>query len=54
LIGYMKDKGDVWFAKMEDIAHYVRQCIDDGSYSPRADKLPYYTSKVTAIPFSKP
>ncbi|RLC22202.1 MAG: hypothetical protein DRH93_10440 [Deltaproteobacteria bacterium] len=46
LIEYMKSKGDVWFAKMEDIAAYVRQCIDDGSYTPRIDKLPYYRDKV--------
>jgi peptidoglycan/xylan/chitin deacetylase (PgdA/CDA1 family) len=46
LIEYMLSKGDVWFARMEDIARHVRQCIDDGTYRPRVDQLPYYRSKV--------
>jgi len=47
LIEYMQSKGDVWFARMEDIARHVRQCIDDGAYDPRVDQLPYYRSKVS-------
>ena len=27
LIEYMQSKGDVWFARMEDIARHVQQCI---------------------------
>ena len=46
LIEYMQGKGDVWFARLEDIARHVRQCIDDGTYRPRVDRLPYYRSKV--------
>lgn len=46
-IEYMQSKGDVWFARMDDIARYVRQCIDDGSYTPRVDKLPYYSNKIS-------
>ncbi|MFT5114148.1 MAG: peptidoglycan/xylan/chitin deacetylase (PgdA/CDA1 family) [Parasphingorhabdus sp.] len=47
LIDYMKNKGDVWFARMEDIAAHVQSCIDDGSYTPRIDHLPYYAGPVT-------
>ena len=50
LIEYMQSKGDVWFARMEDIARHVRQCIDDGSYAPRIDKLPYYRDKISVLP----
>jgi len=50
LIEYMQSKGDVWFARMEDIARHVRQCIDDGSYVPRIDKLPYYRDKISVLP----
>ena len=50
LIEYMQSKGDVWFARMEDIACHVRQCIDDGSYAPRIDKLPYYRDKISVLP----
>lgn len=46
LIEYMMEKGDVWFARMEDIATHVNKCIDDGSYVPRIDHLPYYTGPV--------
>jgi hypothetical protein len=47
----MQSKGDVLFARMEDIAGHVRKCIDDGSYSPRIDRLPYYSEKVSVMPF---
>ena len=46
LIDYMKGKGDVWFARMEDIAAHVYQCIEDRRYVPRVDKLPYYMGPV--------
>jgi len=49
LIEYMKSKGDVWFARMEDVAEHVRNCISDGSYKPRIDKLPYYTDRVSVM-----
>ena len=47
LIEYMQSKGDVWFARMEDIARHVGQCIDNGTYQPRVDRLPYYNSRVS-------
>lgn len=50
MIEYMLGKGGVWFARMEDIAAHVRTCIDDGSYTPRVDNLPYYTEPVYPIP----
>ena len=46
LIEYMLEKGDVWFARMEDIAAHVGRCIDDGSYQPRVDNLPFYDKPV--------
>ncbi len=49
LIEYMQNKGDVWFARMEDIAQHVRDCIDDGSYTPRVDELPYYDKAITPL-----
>jgi peptidoglycan/xylan/chitin deacetylase (PgdA/CDA1 family) len=50
LIEYMLDKGEVWFAPMEEIAGHVRACIDDGSYQPRVDRLPYYDKRVSVMP----
>ena len=45
----MQDKGGVWFAKMEEIAAHVQACIDDGSWSPRVDNLPYYDGPIPEL-----
>jgi peptidoglycan/xylan/chitin deacetylase (PgdA/CDA1 family) len=42
LIEYMLEKGDVWFATTAEIAAHARACIDDGSWVPRVDRLPYH------------
>lgn len=39
-------RGDVWFARMEDIAAHVSQCVADGTWTPRIDNIPYYSSPV--------
>ena len=41
LIETMLRRGEVWFARMEDISAHVRTLIDEGRYVPRVDKLPY-------------
>jgi len=38
----VREKGDVWFASMNEIADYVREVTNNGEYKPRRDKLPYY------------
>jgi peptidoglycan-N-acetylglucosamine deacetylase len=35
MIGRMLERGGVWFAPMRDIAAHVRQCMANGSWSPR-------------------
>lgn len=49
LLAYMKGKGDVWFATMEEIANHVRKVTRDGTYKPRVDEIPYYTKPVSRI-----
>ena len=49
LIDHMIAKGGVWFATMEAIAAHLRACIDDGSYVPRIDDLPYYPEPVSVV-----
>lgn len=44
LIRHMLNKGDVWFARMEDIAAHLRSLRASGSYRPRLERLPYYTA----------
>lgn len=54
VIERLMKRGDVWFASMEQIARHVRECIDDGSYQPRVDDLPYYRERVTVVPRGAP
>ena len=49
MIEYMQNKGSVWFATMEEIALHVQACIDDGSWTPRVDQLPYYDGMVPEL-----
>ena len=42
LIRYMLDKGEVWFARMEDIAAHLCSISESGDYRPRIEQLPYY------------
>lgn len=47
LIEYMQNKGDVWFATMEQIAHHVLTVKQAGKHRIRTDNLPYFTGPVT-------
>ena len=49
MIEYMQNKGGVWFATMEEIALHVQACVDDGSWTPRVDQLPYYDGLVPEL-----
>lgn len=42
MIQYMKSKGAVWFAPLEEIARYAQQQIAEGKYEPYRDTLPYH------------
>jgi peptidoglycan/xylan/chitin deacetylase (PgdA/CDA1 family) len=46
LIDYMNHKGDVWFARMDEVAIHVRQVIQEGTYAPRIDTMPFYSEPV--------
>jgi peptidoglycan/xylan/chitin deacetylase (PgdA/CDA1 family) len=49
MIEYILDKGEVWFATLEEIALHVQKCIDDGTYEPRVDDLPYYDGRIPEL-----
>lgn len=49
LIEYMAAKGDVWFARLDEIAAHVQQVIDDGTWTPRVDRLPYYPGPIPEL-----
>jgi len=40
------ERGDVWFAPLEEIAAYVRSQVDSGAYSPRVEIIPQYAESV--------
>ena len=49
MIEDIRAEGDVWFAKMEEITAHIQKCIDDGSWMPRVDKLPYYDGPIPEL-----
>lgn len=49
LIDYMMERGDVWFARLDEIAAHIRKLIDDGRWSPRVDDLPYYPGPIPEL-----
>ena len=49
MIEDMQNRGGVWFATMVEIANHVQACIDDGSWKPRVDELPYYDAPIAEL-----
>tara|TARA_A100001037_G_scaffold290076_1_gene302498 strand:+ start:795 stop:1712 length:918 start_codon:yes stop_codon:yes gene_type:complete len=49
LIEYMHDKGQVWFATLEDIADHINKLRRDGVWQPRVDQLPYYDGPIPEL-----
>ncbi|MEE8301663.1 MAG: polysaccharide deacetylase [Candidatus Tectomicrobia bacterium] len=54
LIEYMHDKGQVWFATLEDITAHVQQVMADGTWTPRIDRLPYYEGPIPELGVATP
>ena len=44
LLDYMRDKGGVWFARLDQICEHVQQLIAAGRWTPRVETLPIYDS----------
>lgn len=49
LIRHMVDKGDVWFARLDEIADHVREVTESGAWTPRVDDLPYYDGPIAEL-----
>lgn len=43
LIEYMRSKGGVWFATLEEIAAHVRAVTDSGAWAPRREQVPFWS-----------
>ena len=48
LIEYMKSKGGVWFARLDEIAAHVRSEIAAG-WNPRVDRLPFWDAPLPGV-----
>jgi hypothetical protein len=42
MIEYMLGTGEVWFARLEDIARHVLALRERNAYDMRVDRMPYY------------
>lgn len=51
MIEQMLEKGDVWFATMEQIANHIQACRNDGSYEPAIEDFPPYPAPIPADTF---
>ena len=50
IIEEMQDKGEVWFATLEEVATHTRTLIDNGTYEPRVHTLPIKDGRIPDIP----
>jgi peptidoglycan-N-acetylglucosamine deacetylase len=46
LLDYMLAKGGVWLAPLSEIAAHIRRVVDDGTWQPRVDQVPYWREPV--------
>ena len=49
VIEYMRDKGDVWFARLDEISGHVRKLVAEGVWQPRRDTVPRYHSPIPEL-----
>ncbi len=54
LIERMIAKGDVWFARLDEITAHVQELIDSGAWTPRVDRLPYYDGPIPELGDARP
>jgi peptidoglycan/xylan/chitin deacetylase (PgdA/CDA1 family) len=48
---YMQRKGQVWFARLDEIAAHVANCIDTGAWGPRIERLPLTKQALSGVPW---
>jgi peptidoglycan-N-acetylglucosamine deacetylase len=50
LLEYMQSKGNVWFARLDEICDYVKKLVADIAWQPRVEHLPPYHSPLPELP----
>ena len=53
MVETMQKRGDVWFARLDEIAAHVRKVTTEGRYQPRRIRLPYYEQGLSESEFPK-
>jgi peptidoglycan-N-acetylglucosamine deacetylase len=54
LISHMQNKGDVWFARLDEIAAHVKSRVEAGEWAPRTERLPFYEEPLQGVPWQRP
>jgi peptidoglycan-N-acetylglucosamine deacetylase len=54
MVEYMLGTGEVWFARLEDIAAHIQALRSSGAYDARVDRLPYYDRSPAPSPVPSP
>ena len=54
LIEYMHGKGQVWFARLDEIAAHVESLVAAGTWTPRVDRMPLYPGPVPELGEAEP
>ena len=49
LIDYMKAKGGVWFARLDEICDHVKEVLAGGQWTPQIEDLPAYDSPIPEL-----
>jgi peptidoglycan/xylan/chitin deacetylase (PgdA/CDA1 family) len=49
LIDYMRGRGDVWFARLDEVADHVKTLTDGDLWKPRTDQILRYTSPLPEL-----
>lgn len=53
LIEYMRERGDVWFARLDEVCDHVKSLMDKNQWQPRVESLPLYDSPIPELKRSR-
>jgi peptidoglycan/xylan/chitin deacetylase (PgdA/CDA1 family) len=49
LVAHMRERGGVWFARLDEINDYVRSLMREGSWQPHVERIPLYESPIPEL-----
>ena len=48
-VAYMRARGDVWFARLDEVCDHVQKLMNEGVWQPRIEKMPAYVSPIPEL-----